>query len=47
MVVGYSNEIDFGIVEDEEVLSFLFDSEWEWQETRNYTYDGKKRGIGL
>ncbi|MGC9383470.1 MAG: lysophospholipid acyltransferase family protein [Kosmotogaceae bacterium] len=40
-------EIDFGIFEDDEVLNFIFDSEWEWQRSRNYIYDGKKRALGL
>lgn len=40
-------EIDFGVFEDDEVLNFIFDSEWEWQRSRNYTYVGKKRALGL
>jgi 1-acyl-sn-glycerol-3-phosphate acyltransferase len=40
-------EIDFGVFEDDEVLNFIFDSEWEWQKSRNYIYDGKKRALGL
>jgi 1-acyl-sn-glycerol-3-phosphate acyltransferase len=28
-------------------LNFIFDSEWKWQRSRNYIYDGKKRALGL
>lgn len=40
-------EIEFGVFEDDKVLKFIYDSEWDWQSSKKYRFIGKKKALGL
>ncbi len=40
-------EVSFDFFEDEEVIDYISDSEWDWQELRKYRFCGRKKALGL